>query len=342
MPSHFRPTTPGDAEAISILMKAVFDLGPDHPGLNAQQMDWKYWQEWSEWPGSRGFVMERDSNILAHGAVIPLTLTWSGQCLRLVHLIDWAARSDSTGAGIALLKRVGQMVDGVFVPGGSPTSQKILPALGFRPLGTAVRFILPLHPLARLPDSWHSWKGAARFARSLTLSALRGSLKTVPPEWRARPISSPELISCVLANSEATGQIARFMRSSSALMHLLRCPSAPASLYAVAREDVTCGYFVLMMAGRQCRIADAWVMPDQEDNWHNLFALTIEEAKTRPNIAELVAVANTDVEMRALRWAGFPRCGQIPLWLWLRSGNIPDAVRYQMADGDYAYLHDGM
>lgn len=342
MLSNFRPTTPTDSESISRLMGDIFGMAPDHPGLNAQQMVWKYWQEWPEWPGSRGFVMERDGDLLAHGAVIPLTLAWSDQRLRLVHLIDWAARRDSTGAGIALLKRVGQMVDGIFVPGGSHEAQKILPAFGFRPLGVATRFILPLHPFARLPDSWHSWQGAARFGRGLALSTVRGSFKAVPGEWHARLISSPELISLVLSNHEPSSQIARFMRSTAALTHLMQCPIAPASLHSVEREGAVCGYFVLMMAGRQCRIADAWLVPDQEDNWHNLFTLAIQEAKLRTGIAELVAVANRDSEMRALRRAGFPRCGQIPLWLWMRKGNVPDAVRYQMADGDYAYLHDGM
>jgi hypothetical protein len=342
MPSHFRPTTSGDAEAISTLMKLVFGIKSDHPGLNVKQMNWKYWQPCSEWPGSRGFVVERDGDVLAHGAVIPLTLAWSDQRLRLVHLIDWAARRDCTGAGIALLKRVGQMVDGIFVPGGSHEAQKILPALRFRPLGPATRFILPLNPLTRLPESWRSWQGAARFGRSLALSTVRGSFKAVPREWRARLISSPELISSALANHESSSKIACFMRSTAALTHLMQCPSAPASLYSVEREGAVCGYFVLMMAGRQCRIADAWLVPDREDNWHNLFTLAIQETKRRTGIAELVAVANRDVEMRALRRAGFPRCGQIPLWLWMRKGNIPGAVRYQMADGDYAYLHDGM
>jgi hypothetical protein len=331
MKSHFRSTVPGDAGSISRLLQRVFGMPPSHPGLSFEQMYWKYWREGPDWPGSRGFVMERDGAVIAHGAVIPLMCEWADRRLRLAYLVDWAAQRDCTGAGIALLKRVGQMVEGIFTVGGSESTQKILPALGFQMVGTAIRFILPLRVLARLPDSFRSPRSAARLARNLVLSVRRGRPGITPQGWDARRVPLVELGAVRFPTPHASGATAVFVRSATAIGDLLECPSAPAEFYIVEHEGLARGYFVLTLAGRQGRIAEAWVD-----------GLAIREARAHRHIAELVGIASTSVEAQAFRDTGFPTCGRFPIRLWMRDGRIPEAIRYQMADSDAAYLNDGL
>ena len=314
----------------------------NHLGLGVEQMYWKYWRERPDWSGSRGFVMERSGAVVAHGAVIPLICEWKNRQMRLAYLIDWAAQRDCAGAGVTLLKRVGQMVEGIFTVGGSESTRKILPSLGFKAIGTATRFILPLRVLARLPDSFRGSRSAARFARNLLLSARRGRPAAIPPGWNARRVVLKELGAVRFPTPRAHGTRAVFMRSPAAIGDLLECPSAPAELYVVEQETRARGYFLLTMAGRQCRIAEAWVETDQIRDWQALFTLAVREAKAHLQIAELVAVASTDTEAQALRKAGVPACGQFPMRLWIRNREAPETIRYQMVDSDAAYLHDGL
>jgi hypothetical protein len=336
MSSQFRATTPADAEAISHLMRQVFDMPADHPGLSPAQLDWKYWRKHPDWEGSRSYVMERDGVVIAHGSVVPLTLAWGARRLRIVHLIDWAARKDATGAGIALMKRVGQMVDGVFAAGGSEMTEKILPALGFRESGQATRFALPLRPLARLrSESVDSWKPVARFARNLLwkLRAHSGG----PQGWTAHRVLPEEIGKVPFPLPQPSAGTALFERTLPEIVFLLDCPAAPMELYVAEREGEACGYFVLALIGAQCRLVESWASQD----WHTLYALAIREALSHPGIQEIATAASAPAEMKALEQIGFHACGQLSLRFWLSDKTAPEKPRFQLTDGDLAYLHDG-
>ncbi len=304
-------------------------------------MAWKYWNRHPDWEGSRGFVMERGGAIVAHGAVVPLRYMLANQHLRIVHLIDWAATRDCTGAGIALMRRVGEMTDGVFAAGGSESTQKILPALGFKSVGTAARYILPSRPLARMGNSLRSWRGAARFGRGLFLSLTAHPTEPLHQGWSARRLQSGELSATHVPTPRPCGKQAAFARTHESIVDLLQCPIAPGELYVVERNGTDLGYFVLTIAGMQCRLAEAWIESENPDDWQALFTLAIRQAKTYRQVAELIAVASTRLEKDALERTGLPCCGHINLRLWMRNERVPEAIRFQMVDGDAAYLHDG-
>jgi hypothetical protein len=341
MSSQFRATSPTDAESISRLMRQVFDMAANHPGLTPEQMHWKYWQDCPGWVGSRSFVMEREREIVAHGSVVPLTLASPDSQLNLVYLIDWAARADCPGAGIALLKRIGDMVDGVFVAGGSESTQKILPALGFKDVGTATRFCLPLRLLARFPDTFRSSIGAARFARNLVLATRRGKVLDPPEGWHVRRLHPHDLNKSSFPTPTARTYLGLFLRSVPAIAYLLRCPVTPAEFYAVECHGLPRGYFVLTIAGKQSRLAEAWIDSDEVMDWQALYALAVQRARLIGSVAELEAVASTPQERQALQQSGFPAYRTVKLRLWLRKGEAPPVVRYQMVDGDAAFQHDG-
>jgi hypothetical protein len=322
-------------------MEEVFNMERNHPGLSGAQMHWKYWRESSDWVGSRSFVMEREGTIIAHGAVVPLECAWGDRKLNVVHLIDWAARRDCTGAGITLMRRVGEMTDGVFAAGGSESTQKILPALGFKPVGTATAFLLPLRPLVRIGDSFRHWRSAARLGRGLLLSLTAHASGAPPHGWSVRPAYGTDVRAIHFPNSGRGNDVALFSRTEAKIADLLQCPIAPGQLYIVERNGRGCGYFVLTLAGKQCRLAEAWVDSNEAHGWQALYKLAIQQAKADHHLAELAAVASTPVEIDALQSAGFPIQSRINLQLWMRNGKVPQTIRYQMVDGDAAYLHDG-
>lgn len=341
MSSLFRPSRPDDGEAISRLMQQVFGMSPDHPGLGARQMAWKYWREHPDWVGSRGFVMEREGNIIAHGSVVPLRCAWGGRRLKMVELVDWVAQPNATGAGISLLKRVAQTAEGMFIAGGTEATQKILPALGFRETASATSFALPLRPLARLrAESFKSWKPLARFARN-TLWKTRGAAP-VDAGWQTRPIAAADLAKTQFPMPHPLGtEAAIFERSIPEIAFLMECPVAPAEFYLVERNGVARGYFVLMFALAQCRVADAWLEPNCADDWQALYQLAARAAKAHREVAEIVTVAGDRTSAQGLKQAGFQPREQVALRFWIPKVEPPVEVRYQMSDNDAAYLYHG-
>ena len=339
MISQFRPSTPADAGSIAQLLRQVFGIAPDHPGLDPRQMDWKYWRKYPDWTGSRSFVMEREGRVTAHIAAVPLTCLWGDRRFTLLHMMDWAAQPDATGAGIAVLKKAEQLADGVFIAEGSEMTQKLLPALGFRDSAKATKFALPLRPLARLfDDSFNSWRPAARYARNVVW-ALKAPSSA--PGWSARRVAQNDLAGVRIPMAQVLASTALFERTVPRISDLLDCPATPAMFYLVERDGSPCGYFILTMAVKQCRIAEAWVEPGEANDWRELYILASREARAHRHIAEIATVGSTAVEVLGLQQAGFQARGEIHLRFHLRGGGIPKMVRYLLADGDAAYFHDG-
>lgn len=340
MSSRFRPTEPGDAEAISRFMQLVFGMAPDHPGLGLRQMEWKYWQPHPEWDGVRGYVMERDGLVVAHGSVVPLTCLWGDRRIRMVDLIDWAAHPDHPGAGITLLKKVSQMVEGVFIAGGTEMAQKVFRSLGFRESNPATKFALPFRPIRRFfADPEPGWKRPARvFRNSAWLAKARMG---VPDGWAVRPIGAGDLESSQIPMPRPSAQAAVFERNSRNIGFVLNCPATPMAAYAVSHGNRICGYFVLAYAVRQCRIAEAWIEPNTPENWDFLYQIAAKEAQKRSEILEIITVLTHDQAAReGLSRAGFRPRGEIPLRFSMK-GDYPVDIRYQLADNDSGYLHDG-
>ncbi len=341
MSSQFRPTRPEDAAAISRFMQQVFGMSPQHPGLDGRQMDWKYWRTHPHWEGSRGYVMERDGQIAAHGSVVPLVCRWGERQLRMVDLIDWAAHPGNPGVGITLLKRIAPMVDGVFIAGGTDAAQKVFGSLGFRESPSAIKFALPLRPLRRFlrhTEPW--WKRVLRVARN-SQWMLRG--QAVPPAiWSARRLSAPEIAGASFPMPQPRAEAAVFERTAADIQFLLECPITPGEFFLVTRNNLACGYFVLNLVGNQCRIGEAWVEPGGSEDWLALYGLAAQQARCHRRITEIATVATgDDAAQKGLLGAGFRVRGSVPLRLLIREAGYPPNIRYQLVDNDSAFMNHG-
>jgi hypothetical protein len=333
-----RPSTPEDGPAIAELLRQA----GLRPNLEPESLHWKYWQKRDDWPGSRSFVLARGTELLAHAGIVPGMCAWAGSRVRVIHMIDWAARPDVAGAGVSLMKYISRLADLLLSIGGSAQTRAILPFLGFRPYGVATGYVRVLRPSQILKDRTQSrWRLIPRFARSglwsLTAPRYGGD------GWHA------ELIDQVAAHSLAAcfpiprGDMAVFERTEALFRYALRCPIALMELYSISRGGPAKGYFLLAFAPAQVRLVDCWIDSADPADWRALIEQAVRQARGTPGAAELVALASDPTLSQALLKSGFHARRMDPIQL-LPSGRIdgaPATLRVQMLDSDSAYHHSG-
>lgn len=337
--SQFRDTSAQDAPAIAAFLQRIFEMAPGQPLVAPRHLHWKCWEDRSDWAGSRGYVIAKEGEILAHGTVVPLSCLDGQRRLKMIHLIDWAADPQSVGSGVILLKRIARVVDAVLVVGGSKLTQKVLPALGFHSCGEVTRFARPLRPLRRLDGQKLSLRALAQFARSLLWSWQAPSVRT--PGWIASRIAPEKLVSAAVRWPRAAEGTAIFERTAETVAYFLKCPATPMELYSVAKDGSGRGYFLLAYAPGQARIVDFHVDCGDREDWRILIQLAVSQAKRNPAVAEVVSMGSDPVTRQALVDCGFHDRGSSTLRLLPAKGvELPvGPIRFQMIDSDAAYLH---
>jgi hypothetical protein len=309
---------------------------------SADEQRWKYWHERHDWPGPRSYVMTRGSEILAHAALVPGMFATDAHRFRVIHLIDWAARPDATGAGVSLMKHVGRLADALLAIGGSAQTRQILPHLGFRPCGKAMSYVRTLQPLRILTPSTHNrWRLLPRLVRSAYWTLTAPPVNT--DGWYARRIASSETATIAGVLPAPTGDMAVLERTESLLRYVLQCPSVPMELFALERGGAVRGYFLLGFAPRQARLVDCWVQSTDPADWRALLNCAVLQAKRQPRVAEIVGWASDPLLSRCMLECGFhARGAQEVRLLAADKSNFPSAtVRLQMLDNDSAYRNLG-
>jgi hypothetical protein len=303
---------------------------------------WKYWEPHANWAGSRSYVYLRDGQIVAHGAVIPNLCLWREHRIRVLHVIDWAAKPESGGSGIALMKQIGKLTDGMLGVGGSELTQQILPMIGFKECGTTVRrYARPLRPLLRLMNpEYRSWRLASQVVRSVFWTLTAPSPRKA--EWSAHRILADQLAATPIIWPRPNIGTTVFERSSASISYLLRCPATPMELYTVHSHGRPRGYFLLAFAPAQARIVDCWVDSEEPAEWSAMVQLAVEQAKAQVHVAEVVSMCSDPLLGAALVESGFHMRQAVPMWLRAASGVArPDVtIRFLMADSDDAFLHN--
>lgn len=336
--AHIRPSTPADEPAIVELLREV----GLRPNIQSHELYWKYWQERSDWPGSRSFVLTQAGRLLAHAAIIPGAFVAQERRVRVIHMIDWAARSSAPVAGVSLMKHVGRLTDVLLAIGGSTQTLRILPHIGFKQHGVVTGYSRPLHPMRVLTSRVGSlWRIPPRFFRSAYW------MMTVPrnefPGWSARRVRPTETAGLAAALTRRSGDVVSFERSEDSFNYLLACPIAAMELYAVEQSGRLRGYFMLAHAPGQTRIVDSWLDNDATADWCALFQCAAREASRNPDVAELVAWASDALQARALEDSGFHSRLERPVQMLHGKGLAPPKVtlRVQMVDSDAAFHHSG-
>jgi len=333
-----RPTTAADLRPLCKL----FDAAGLHPNVGPQELEWKYWRPRGDWPGARSFLLTDEDDALAHAAIVPGWCAQARQRARIGHLIDWAARPGAAGAGVALLKHIGQQVEALIAVGGSAETRQILPHIGFRPAGAVTGYVRPLFPRRLLSDGTiPAGRRLLRFARNFRwLLAAPAARHT---ESRPLALAADDLrrIDPVLPRPAAGRTVIE--RSAALFAYALACPIVPVRLFGVERSGRVRGYFLLASAPGQVRIADCWMDSAEPADWRAMILCAVAEAQHDPQAAEVAIWASDPVLAQALAGCGFHARFELPVLLRsTHAGLMPrEPLRVQMLDSDAAFLHEG-
>jgi hypothetical protein len=168
----FRPLTAADVPSVL----GLFAEAGLSPNVGPQDLQWKYWQPRADWPGPRSFVLADGRGPIAHAALIPAWCAWGVHRIKMIHVIDWAARPGTVGAGVALMKHIGQQAQALLAIGGSAQTLRILPQIGFRPIGLATGYVRSRMEAAAACRTQHRLDARCTFGtqRSLAGTSRRG------------------------------------------------------------------------------------------------------------------------------------------------------------------------
>jgi hypothetical protein len=334
MKSVLRATSPEDFEQLGSLLRAAFHAEPDDPLLERAHMDWKYWRERPDWNGSRSYVLEREHRFVAHGCAWPVELRSPTGPLRALHLIDWAADPSAPGAGALLTDRLLTLADCIISVGGSETTTRILPKLGFKPAGEFSTFARPLHPWRQFVSHQHkNGKLPVRLVRNATWRLSGGR---IPSDWHSRA-AAPEQIPAD-GRSPLRSGVHVPARSASLYRYLLTCTTARFRIYAVHRDDELEGHFCLSFVPGQARVAEVRMKNADPAAWAVAYALACREASSM-GAAEIVASSSSQIGCEALISAGYRLREAVPIMCRAAAGVAPRAMEVEMIDGDAFFLH---
>jgi hypothetical protein len=338
MLSAIRPTTAADARSVVGLLNGA----GLHPNAAPQDLQWKYWQPRADWSGPRSFVLVDGNDPIAHAALIPGSCVWQEQRIKVIHLIDWAARAEAIGAGTALLKHIALEAQALLAIGGSATTQQILPEIGFRPAGVVKGYVRTLFPLRLLQEGdIPIGRRLPRFTRSVVWTLTAPSRRNT--DWQARPLASGDLERIALLFPRPVRGMAVLERSVELFRYLLACPILPMALFAVESSGRLRGYLLLASAPGQVRIADCWIDSEDAADWRSMILCAVEQAKHDRQAAEVVIWANGPLLTGSVAACGFHARYEFPIWLRATDAAPlpPVPLRVQMLDSDAAFLHHG-
>ena len=263
-----RISSPSDRQGITDLMHRAFGHELSPISIDPGFQRWKYWDEHPFMASGRSYVLTGKERIVGHACRWPMRILTPGGSFDAFHLIDWAADSSHAGAGLQVLRDSFENSAALFSIGGSPTTRRMLPALGEHlsrraTLGQAVSYrtggqVFFLNRALKvvapaLQESPLGWKTPARVAKNALFSLLpiprlpagysyaQVALKDIPPELWPRPGS----------------EFAVTARTPALMQHFESCPVVQRPMYfLVNRQGRVVAYFLLLLAGGQVRLAD--------------------------------------------------------------------------------------
>jgi hypothetical protein len=338
MASLFRPSSPADAEQLSVFLKRILALPHDCPGFDAAGLTWKYWSPRPDWDGARSYVFEGSQGIEAHCGVLPLWLQSTAGRIKGAYFIDWAADPRTFAAGARLLRKVVTLTELICTAGGAPDTRKMLPLMGFRPANEVVFFARPVRPFRQAATHpQRNWKLPARLVRNLLWARLP-SIKR-PTGWSLEP-AAPDRVPAELWSPPASLLPSR-ERLPFVYAHYLKCPFTRFEFFLIRRGEEPAGCILLAFVGRQARVADLWLLRESPEAYEAAYRLALIASLTDPTVVEVVACVSVPLRCDALNQSGFREYRRESITVFPENKVPPSGFDSQFLDNDTAFLSFG-
>jgi hypothetical protein len=263
-----------------------------------------------------------------------------GKTITGVYPIDWVASKGIPGIGASLLRQIGTLADVCCCIGGTESAQTVIAHTGFVPSGKMKYYSRPLRPWKQLcTHQEKNWKLPVRFARNLVWAARSGSQS--PARWTAECIQPQDVPSCLFPFSNADFIACR--RTPELFQYLFSCPVARYELHIARKDGAPRGYFLLSYTPGQARVADSFVLTNEEEDWKALYKLAASVAHANGSAAEIKAASALEPGQRGLEAAGFRVHEALPIMLFDPKNLLSDVppIHLQMIDNDFSFLHQG-
>lgn len=306
-----RISSQADRDGITELMRRAFGPELSPIAINAGFQRWKYWDAHPFAARGRSYVLDSHEGVVGHACRWPMRILTTNGSFDAFHLIDWAADSSHAGAGLQVLLDCCEDSAGMFSMGGSPTTRRMLPALGQHlrrranraqamsyEVGGKVYFMSrPLKAVASaLQESPLGWRTPVRVAKNALLcvhpiprlpvgsSFALVSLSEIPEQLWPRPSS----------------ELAITARSQKLLQHFENSPVLQKPLcFVLSCHGRPVAYFFLVVAGTQVRLADYGPAGLDEATARNLGVAAQLAAKQHYSDASRIAAATSELQVQS-------------------------------------------
>lgn len=333
-------SSPGDCNSITSLLSTALDISGNTPALDQSIQQWKYWGPHPLIEVSRSHILKEQGAVVAHGGVWPIALCAPSGYFKAFHLIDWAAKRDTPGAGMQVLRQCCGGMAAMFSIGGTAMTKKILPAFGFKSYNHMTFLHRPLRPLkSTLQESRADWKMPARVLRNLYRYLY--PLRTLPQGWHVSP-TEPGQIQEPLWPSASVG-VAVSQRSSRLISHIMTCPAIRRSACALLSKGANpaAAYFLLVQIRDQVRLVDYGPanLDEETSRILGLGAQALARALF-PDAITMVAATSESPTLSGFLRSGFRLNYEEPIRVLKLdpSLNSIDRFRLTLLDSDVLYL----
>ncbi|MBZ5678396.1 MAG: hypothetical protein LAP61_29530 [Acidobacteriia bacterium] len=329
-----------ESARVQKFLRGIFNPTGDAVFLSPAQMQWKYWESHPGWTGSRSYGFVDDSGeIIAHACSWPLSLRTTESTISGVHPIDWAASPRARGAGAELLRQIRELREISCCIGGTDVAQAVVRKSGFKPAATMQILARPLRPLRQaLTHPRRDWKLPARLLRNTAWIVIKSA--HAPAGWvaeRVLPGAIPEAVLPLAALDLAVAT-----RYPALFEYMSKCPTARHQIWLVRHRNEPRGYFVLSFVPGQARVADAWVLSRESEEWRALYVLAVQAALEEGSTAEITTGATLQEACQGAIACGFRPYGEIDVMLYDPNARLAGVkqIHLQMLDNDLAFLHN--
>jgi len=341
---------PEEQNQVIAFLREVFHAPQDALFLESDHVRWRFFDPHPDWNGSRSYVFRDEGRIVAHGGVVPTTfIRPSGEILKSLSIIDWAASPAYPGFGILMSRELGALSDFRVSYGGSADARAVLTKAhsgkgrnftSERAIGEMLGFDRATRPLSFLRDrTIPTWRACARAGRAFYRN-FRRPLKSTGP-WKAHPV---ERFDTPLSNATTRSSQCGLMlplRSKELLNYMLDCPSVSFKGFLLEKEGSLCGHLLLAARGQEVRVADLVIDSDRVEDWIACYTLAASwAAREFPSASRLRLVGALDFQKKALFQIGFSEESRARIYAYdphqvLADEEVP---LLNMMDNDAAYL----